>query len=150
MNGSFFSDLRARAILGGLFGAAFAIFDKISIFSMFTNNFGPFSLGLTIIVLIIALTLVKKWRDPDKIISKIIKFFIPQMSTWYFDLTAVFMYLAGVCLGALLIDLILNVFGFDREIFQFFLMTCVFGLASFALHRYSSKLKLNQEPGGGS
>jgi len=140
MNGSFFSDLRARAILGGLFGAAFAIFDKISIFSMLTNYFGPFSLGLAIVVLIIAMTLVKKWRDPDKTISKIIRFFIPQLSTWYFDLTAVFMYMAGVCLGALLIDLVLNVFGFDREIFQFFLMTCIFGIASFVLHRYSTNV----------
>ena len=146
MNGSFFSDLRARAILGGLFGAAFAIFDKISIFSMIVDYLGPFSLGLTIVVLIIATTLVKKWHDPDKTISKIIRFFIPQLNTWYFDLTAVLMYLAGVCLGALLIDLVLNIFGFDREIFQFFLMACVFGLASFVLHRYSSKL--NREPGG--
>ncbi|MDR2725461.1 MAG: hypothetical protein LBC90_05250 [Candidatus Adiutrix sp.] len=140
MNGSFFSDLRARAILGGLFGAAFAIFDKINIFSAVVSNLGPFSLGLTIVVVIIAATLVKKWRDPDKTISKIVRFFLPQVSTWYFDLTAVLMYLAGVCLGALLIDLILNLFGFGREIFQFFLMTCVFGLASFVLHRYSSRL----------
>ena len=148
MNGNFFSDLRARAILGGLFGAAFAIFDKINIFSLLTGYLGPFSLGLAIVVLIIAMTLVKKWRDPDKTISKIVRFFIPQVSTWYFDLTAVFMYLAGLCLGALLIDLVLNIFGFDREIFQFFLMTCVFGAASFVLHRYSAKL--NREPGGGS
>ena len=140
MNNGFFSALRARAILGGLFGAAFAIFDKISVFSMLADSFGPFSLGLAVVVLIIALTLVKKWRDPDKPISKIVRFFIPQVSLWYFDLTAVFMYMAGVCLGALLIDLVLNVFGFDREIFQFFLMTCIFGIASFVLHRYSTNV----------
>jgi len=148
MNGSFFTVLRARLILGGLFGAAFAAFDKINIFSMLTGYLGPFSLGLAIAVIIIALTLVKKWRDPGRGISKIVRFFIPQVSIWYFDLTGVFMYLAGVGLGALLISLALNVLGFDRAIFQFLVTACFFLAASFFLHRYSSRL--SREPGGGS
>jgi len=145
MKGTFLTDLRARLILGGLFGAAFGAFNKISVFSMITGYFGPFGLGLAVVLLIIAMTLVKTWRDPEKRISKIVRFFIPQMGTWYSDLTVVCMYLAGVNLGALLIDLVLRVLGFERDILQFLVSACIFLAASAVLHRYSSKL--NKETG---
>jgi hypothetical protein len=144
MKRSFFTYLCARIMLGGFFGIALAIFGEIDIHLLFKDSTNLFTVGLTFVGALILITFLLSGRRKKERGSKVAKFFIPKIAIWYEDLTGVFMYFSGVCLGALLTNLCMTIMGIDRYILPYFLSMLFFILASAILH-YFCLLQLNQE-----
>ena len=140
MNGSFLSDLCARIILGGILGIILAMYNQVNIPSLYANSVVPFFFVFCGLVIVMAVMMVKKC---DKAGFKFYGFVCSLTAIFWDDLVGVFMFLSGVCLGALLVNLALSIVGFNKEIFPFFIAACFFIFASFSFHHFP--FKLNQK-----